>query len=75
MNKFTARFFIKNGNAMISQEQISVILKDLPHEFSIDELVDKLILVEKIEEAIRQGERGETYSTEEARELLRQWSK
>ena len=60
---------------MISQEQISVILKDLPHEFSIDELVDKLILVEKIEEAIKQCERGETCSTEEARALLRQWSK
>jgi hypothetical protein len=60
---------------MISQEQISVVLKDLPHEFSIDELVDKLILIEKIEDAIKQAERGETYSTEEARELLRQWSK
>jgi Zn-dependent alcohol dehydrogenase len=60
---------------MITQEQISVVLKDLPGEFSIDELVDKLIFVEKINDAIRQGERGETYSTEEARELLRQWSK
>ena len=60
---------------MISQEQISVIIKDLPREFSIDELVDKLILVEKIEEAIKQCERGETYSTGEARALLRQWSK
>jgi hypothetical protein len=60
---------------MISQEQISVVLKDLPPQFSIDELVDKLIFIEKIEDAIRQGERGETYSTEEARELLRQWSK
>lgn len=60
---------------MITQEQISVVLKDLPHEFSIDELMDKLILIEKINEAIAQVERGETYSTEEARELLRQWSK
>jgi hypothetical protein len=60
---------------MITQEQISVVLKDLPGEFSIDELVDKLILVEKIQDAIKQAERGETYSTEEAREMLRQWSK
>ena len=60
---------------MITQEQISVVLKDLPAEFSIDELMDKLILVEKIKDAMQQGERGETYSTEEARELLRQWSK
>ena len=60
---------------MISQEQIFVVLKDLPREFSIDELVNKLILIEKIGEAIKQGERNETYSTKEARELLRQWSK
>ena len=60
---------------MITQEQISVVLKDLPAEFSIDELMDKLILVEKIRDAMQQGERGETYSTAEARELLRQWSK
>jgi len=60
---------------MITQEQISTVLKNLPGEFSIDELVDKLILVENNEEAIKQGERGETYSTEEARALLRQWSK
>lgn len=60
---------------MITQEQILVILRDLPAEFSIDELVDKLILVEKIKDTIQQGERGETYSTQEARELLQQWSK
>lgn len=60
---------------MISQEQIAVVLKCLPREFSIDELVDKLLLVEKIEVAIRQVEQGKTYSTEEAKELLRQWSK
>ncbi len=60
---------------MITQEQISIVLKDLPAEFSIDELMDKLILVEKIRDAMQQGERGETYSTAEARELLQQWSK
>ena len=48
---------------MISQEQIVIVLKCLPDKFSIDELIDKLILVEKIEEAIGQVERGETYST------------
>ena len=60
---------------MISQEQIVIVLKCLPDKFSIDELIDKLILVEKIEEAIGQVERGETYSTEEARALLQQWPK
>lgn len=57
---------------MITQDQISVVLADLPQEFSIDELMDKLILIEKIREGMEQAARGETCSTEEARELLRQ---
>ncbi|WP_375418752.1 hypothetical protein [uncultured Hymenobacter sp.] len=60
---------------MITQKQIAVVLTTLPQEFSIAELVDKLLLVEKIELSIQEYERGETYSTEEARELLWQWSK
>lgn len=56
---------------MITQAQILVVLKDLPAEFSIEELMDKLILIEKIEDAVQQGERGETYSTEEAKQLVK----
>ena len=60
---------------MITQKQVAVVLQTLPQAFSIAELVDKLILVEKIEQGIREGERGETYSSAEARKLLRQWLK
>lgn len=60
---------------MLTLEKITVATKDLPAEFSIDQLVDKLILLEKIEEALGQAERGETYSTEEAQQLLKQWQR
>ena len=58
---------------MLTLEKITTAAQDLPSEFSIDQLVDKLILLEKIEEGLAQAERGETYTTEEARQLLRQW--
>ena len=60
---------------MRTLEKITTAAKDLPAEFSIDQLVDKLILLEKIEEALGQAERGETYTTEEAQQLLKQWAK
>lgn len=60
---------------MLTLEKITTAAKDLPAEFSIDQLVDKLILLEKIEEGLGQAERGETYTTEEARQLLKQWAK
>ena len=58
---------------MLTKEKVAAAAQDLPVEFSIDQLVDKLILLEKIEEALGQAERGETYTTEEARQLLKQW--
>lgn len=60
---------------MLTLEKITTVAKDLPAEFSIDQLVDKLILLEKIEDALSQAERGETYTTEEAQQLLKQWAK
>ncbi|RZK41658.1 MAG: hypothetical protein EOO57_01535 [Hymenobacter sp.] len=60
---------------MLTLEKITIAAKNLPAEFSIDQLVDKLILLEKVEEALSQAERGEVYTTEEARHLLRQWAK
>ncbi|RZK30416.1 MAG: hypothetical protein EOO61_19310 [Hymenobacter sp.] len=59
---------------MLTLEKITIAAKDLPAEFSIDQLVDKLILLEKIDEALGQAERGEIFTTEEARQQLKQWA-
>lgn len=57
---------------MLTLEKITAAAKGLPVEFSIYQLMDKLILLEKIEEALGQAERGETYTTAKARQLLKQ---
>ncbi|MBF9251837.1 hypothetical protein I2I11_00875 [Pontibacter sp. 172403-2] len=60
---------------MITKEKVINSLKDMPDKFSIDELMDKLMLLQKIETGLEQSNRGEIYSTQEAREMLKQWSK
>jgi predicted transcriptional regulator len=47
----------------------------MPEEFSIDELMEKLFVLNKIEIGLKQAEKGESYTTEEAKKLLREWSK
>jgi len=47
----------------------------MPDKFSVDELIDKLILLQKIEKGLEQSEKGEVYSTQEAKEMLNQWLK
>ncbi len=47
----------------------------MPAQFSIDELMDKLILLQKIDIGLEQSKQGEVYSSHEAKEILKQWSK
>lgn len=60
---------------MLTKEQVINSLKDMPDKFSIDELMDKLILLQKIEIGLEQSEKGQVYTVDEAREMLKKWSK
>ncbi len=50
-------------------------LNNLPYEFSIDDLVDRLILIQKVEEAQKQSADGLKYSEEDAKKMIKRWSK
>lgn len=55
---------------MLTKEKLLDSIKDFPAESSIDDLVERLIFVQKIENGIAQGERGETYTTEQLKGKL-----
>ncbi len=44
-----------------------------PDEFSLDELIDKLILIEKIESGNEQSENGEVISESEMENEIEKW--
>ncbi len=60
---------------MITKDQVLNSLKEMPTQFSIDELMDKLILLQKIEIGLEQSKQDEVYSSLEAKEMLKEWSK
>jgi hypothetical protein len=60
---------------MRTKEQVINSLKDMPDKFSIDDLMDKLILLQKIEIGLEQSKKGQVYTVEEAKEMLKKWSK
>ena len=55
---------------MITKSQLIRTIKDMPEKFSIDDFLDKILLLQKIEAGLNQSENGETLSTEEAKERL-----
>jgi hypothetical protein len=45
-------------------------LESLPQEFSIDELVDRLLFIEKVEQAEKQSSNGEVIAHEDIDEEI-----
>ncbi|OOQ61273.1 hypothetical protein [Mucilaginibacter pedocola] len=60
---------------MLTREDALKTIYDLPEEFSLDEIIDRLLFLEKIDAGLAESENGETFSTEEAKEQLAKWLK
>ncbi len=60
---------------MLTKEKVLQSLQDLPDTFSMDELIDRIILINKIETGLEQVKSGKTYTAEQAREKLKPWLK
>jgi hypothetical protein len=60
---------------MISKTKLIETLNDLPDEFSLDELVERLIVIQKVEEAQKQTIKGQIFSEDEAKYQIKKWSK
>jgi len=50
-------------------------LDKFPEKFTVDELIDKIILMDKIEQGNLQSEQGETISEEELEKEIEKWFK
>jgi hypothetical protein len=60
---------------MLTKEEVLKTVNDLPGEFSFEDILDRLMLLNKIDIGIEQSNNGETISTTEAKEGLAKWLK
>ena len=50
-------------------------MENMPDKFSIEEVIERIVLLQKIEIGLEQSDNKETNSTEEARKKLEKWLK
>lgn len=60
---------------MLNKEQLIQTIKNFPNQFSLDDLLENLLLIQKIETGLEQSVAGETLTTEEAKQKLDKWLK
>jgi hypothetical protein len=60
---------------VLTREKVIKSMTELPAEFSLDDLVERLILLQKIETGLQQAKEGNMISHEEVKRRVQAWRK
>lgn len=71
--KIVSLFKDKKRNGMLTKSRLKKEIEKLPDKFTIDELIEKLIVIEKIQEGENQSEKGEVISENELDKEIEKW--
>ena len=64
---------LQNQFKMIVKEPLIETIKQLPPEFSVDEVIDKIFLLEMIEKGLQQSQKGKVTPDEDLDKKLPEW--
>ena len=59
----------------ITKEKLQKQIDEFPDEISIDEVIERLIMIEKIETRIKESENNETISDDDLKNEMQEWFK
>jgi hypothetical protein len=60
---------------MLTREKVHKTIQHLPEKFTIDELIEQLIFIEKVEEGLLQSDERKVISNEDVKLIIEKWSK
>lgn len=57
------------------KEDILTMIKQLPDDVSVEDILDAIYVRQKISKGLKDSEEGKVYTTDEARAILEKWLK
>lgn len=57
----------------MKRDKVIESIKELPQEFELETLIERLIFIDKVEQGLKQIEDGETISHEQVIETAKKW--
>jgi hypothetical protein len=57
----------------MNREKLIAVVKEFPDEFDLDELMGKLVFIEKVEMGLKQLDEGKTVPHEKVKEMVKGW--
>ena len=59
--------------AMLTKDKIKQTIDTLPDNFTIEDCIEELIVIDKIDQGMKDIEDGNLYSTDEIQSMLSKW--
>ena len=72
-NKRIHNCFLNKKLSEMKRDKAIDTVKELPEEFELEALIERLVFVEKVEEGLAQVKMGKTVSHDKAKELIKKW--
>ena len=60
---------------MLSKEKVISTISKFPEKFSLDQVIEKLIFLDKIEKGLEDSDNDRVISEEEVEEKMKEWLK
>ncbi|MDB5017486.1 MAG: hypothetical protein JWQ84_2318 [Mucilaginibacter sp.] len=59
----------------MNKEKLIATINDMPQDFDLEVLMEKLVFIEKVEKGIEQLNSGNMLTHEQVKQRVKQWSK
>ena len=59
----------------MTKDTAAAAIKEMPQEFDVDELIEKLIFIEKVEEGLKQIDEGKKIPLDDVKKIVKEWRK
>jgi predicted transcriptional regulator len=60
---------------MLTKEKVKKTIERLPDNFTVDQVVEELVVLNKIEEGLKDIEEGRVFTTDQVKQELNAWLK
>ena len=60
---------------MLIKDKVRKTIDRLPENFTVDQIVEELVILDKIDEGLRDIEEGRVFSTDQVKQELKTWLK
>ena len=66
-------YTIIEGQKMLTKEKVKKTIDRLPESFTVDQVVEELVVLDKIEKGLKEVEEGKVYTTKQVKDQLKKW--